>query len=78
MKKKAGNEIQILSLSLILTIKPRSISKKSPKEETIKMGRNTKPNRRPVAPKNCKIITIKLSFSKLKRLNSLFMCGDMK
>ena len=37
-KKKDGNEIHKLSLSLILTIKPSSICKNRPNEETIKMG----------------------------------------
>ena len=51
-KKKAGNETHKLSLSLILTIKPSSICKNRPNEETIKIGWQINPTSNPAAPKN--------------------------
>lgn len=78
IKNVAGKEIQILSFNFILTIKPQNINKKSPKDDTIKMGLNFNPTNKPVAPKNSSIIVNKPSFSKLNRLNSFFIFGNMK
>lgn len=78
MKKPAGKEIQRLSFSLILTIKPHSISKPSPNDEIARSGLNSSPINRPVAPKNSKIMVNRPSFSKSNRLNSFFICGDVK
>jgi len=78
IKNTAGKEIQILSFNFILTIKPKNISRPSPKEDIVKIGLNFSPTNNPVAPKNSKIIVNRPSFSKLNRLNSFFIWGDIK
>lgn len=78
IKSPTGKEIQILSFNFILTIKPHNMSRPSPKEDIVKMRLNFSPINNPVAPKNSKIIVNRPSFSKLNRLNSFFICGDMK
>jgi hypothetical protein len=73
IKNPAGIEIQILSFNFILTIKPNNISRPSPKEDKVKKKLKYSPINKPVAPKNCKIIANRPSFSKLNRLNSFFI-----
>ena len=52
MKKSAGRDTQRLSLDLILTANPHSISNARPREEAFHKGVYTKPRRSPVAPRN--------------------------
>lgn len=78
MKKIAGREIQALSFCFILTTKPQNISRLSPKEDNAKIGFIISPANNPVAPKNSKIMIVSPSFSRLNRLNSFFIWGDMK
>ena len=73
MKKKAGKEIQILSFNFTLTIRPKNISDDNPREEIIKTTGILRPIIRPEAPRNCKTIIASPNFSRLKRLNSLFI-----
>ena len=75
---EAGNEIQMVSFSFILTTKPKNMRRASPKDEIVKIGLNLSPTIKPEAPKNCKPIIIKPNFSKPNRLNSLFMWDDLK
>jgi hypothetical protein len=49
-----------------------------PKDDIIKIGLNFKPTSKPVAPKNSNTMVNKPNFSRLNRLNSFFICGDMK
>lgn len=78
MKNIAGIEIKILSLYFILTIKPHNISNVSPKEEIINIRLNLSPINNPTAPINSNMIVNSPIFSKLKRLKSFFIWGDMK
>ena len=78
MKNKAGKEIQKLSFSFILTITPKNISRASPRDEIIKIGLNINPTIKPVAPIISRTIVKRPSFSNPNRLNSFFMCGEMK
>ena len=73
IKNPAGKEIQILSFTFILTIKPNNISRPSPKEDNVKNRLKCSPINNPVAPKNSNIIVKRPSFSKLNRLNSFFI-----
>ena len=66
------------SLNFILTIKPDSISSARPKDEIAKIGLNLSPTINPTAPKNCNIIVNKPIFSNPNRLNSFFICGEVK
>ena len=78
MQKPAGNEISKLSFNFILTARPKNISNPMPNEDNVKIGLNFKPTSKPVAPKNSKTMVNKPNFSRLNRLNSFFICGDMK
>ena len=68
----------MLSFSLILTITPKNMSTASPKDEIIKIGLNIKPTINPMAPKTSKVIVNRPIFSNPNRLNSFFICGEMK
>ena len=50
----------------------------SPADANNKIGLKYRPTKSPKAPKNCKTMVKRLSFSSSKRLNSLFMWGDVK
>ena len=78
IKNTAGKDIQALSFNFILTIKPININRISPKEDNVKNGLKYSPTNKPVAPKISKIIVNRPTFSKLNRLNSFFIWGDMK
>ncbi len=68
----------MLSFNFILTIKPANIRNARPKDEIVKIGLNLRPTNKPVAPKNCDAIIIRLNFSKPNRLNSFFILDDKK
>ncbi len=78
IKNTAGKDIQRLSFNFILTAKPQNISSPSPKDDIIKIKFHFIPTNNPVAPKNSNIIVNIPNFSKLNRLNSFFIWGDMK
>jgi hypothetical protein len=78
MKNIAGMEIKMLSLNFILTINPHIIRRVRPKEEIINIKLNLSPTSSPAAPINCKTIVNRPIFSRLNRLNSFFIWGDMK
>lgn len=78
MKNNAGIVINKLSFRRIRTIIPKNINSDKPPEENINNGLNHKPNNKPSAPQISRIITSSPSFSKLKRLNSLFIFGATK
>ena len=77
-KNKTGNDIQRLSLTFILIATPKNINVARPPAEISKTGRNLKPTSRPNAPNNSKIAVSVPAFSSPKRLNSFFICGDLK
>lgn len=78
MKNKAGKETQILSFIFILTINPDSISRARPRDEIIKIGLNTSPTIKPIAPAISNKMVNKLNFCNPYRMNSCFICGDTK
>lgn len=78
MKKKAGKDNRTLSFNFIRTANPQNISRESPKDATDKIGLYINPTNNPVAPKNSRTMVRRPIFSKLNRLNSFFMWGDMK
>ncbi len=73
MNKNAGIETHILSFTRNLAIKPRSISTDSPADEISMTGFSISPTTNPMAPTNSKTTVSNPYFSRLKRLNSLFM-----
>lgn len=78
IKKTAGKDSQALSFNFILTAKPHNISSPSPKDDIVNIRLNFRPINNPVAPNNSKIIVNRPNFSRLNRLNSFFILGDMK
>ena len=78
IKSRAGNNIQKLSFIFILTATPKNINIARPPAEINKMSCTFKPTRRPTAPNNSKTAVSVPAFSSPKRLNSLFICGDLK
>ena len=68
----------MLSYNFILTIRPDNISNARPKDEIVKIGLNLSPTIKLVAPVNCNIIVNKPIFSNPNRLNSFFICGEVK
>ena len=78
MKKKAGNDIQRLSLTFILIATPKNINIAKPPAEINKIRWNFKPTSRPTAPNNSKTAVSVPVLSSPKRLNSFFICGDLK
>ena len=54
------------------------MSNARPKDEIVKIGLNLSPTIKPVAPIDCNIIVTKPIFSNPNRLNSFFICGEMK
>ena len=77
-KNKAGNADQRRSLTFILMTIPKNINTVRPPAEIIKISCIFKPTSSPVAPNNSKIAVSAPAFSSPKRLNSLFMCGNVK
>ena len=78
IKNKAGNDIRKLSFTFILTTTPKNINSARPPAEINKTSRNFKPTSRPTAPNNSKTAVSVPAFSRPKRLNSFFICGDIK
>ena len=78
MKENAGKQTNTLSPILSRTATPKSINKANPPAETNIMGLKARPTSRPIAPSTSKIATSIPCFSKPKRLNSLFIFGDLK
>ncbi len=78
IKNKAGNDIQRLSLTFILIARPKNINSAKPPAEINKIRWNFKPTSRPTAPNNSKTAVSVPAFSSPKRLNSFFICGDLK
>ncbi len=78
IKNKAGNDIQRLSLTFILTTTPKNINIVRPPAEINKISGIFNPTSRPTAPNNSKTAVSVPTFSSPKRLNSLFICGDLK
>ena len=78
IKKVAGRETQRLSLYFILIATPSNINKASPPAEISKISWNLKPSNSPNAPTISKIAVSAPAFSSPKRLNSLFIFGDLK
>lgn len=78
IKNKAGNVIQMVSRTFILTTTPKSINNARPPAETSKIRGNFKPMSKPVAPSNSNTAVSVPTFSSPKRLNSLFISGDLK
>ena len=73
IKIRAGMVAGIPSLILILTKTPKNIRTANPPDEINKMGLYISPTIRPKAPNNWENIVIKPNFSRLNRLNSLFI-----
>ena len=78
IKNKAGKDIQKLSFIFILIATPKNINIAKPPAEINKIRGNFKPTSRPTAPNNSKTAVSVPAFSNPKRLNSLFICGDLK
>ena len=78
IKNKAGSDIQRLSLAFILIAIPKNINIVRPPAEINKISCIFKPTSRPTAPNNSKTAVSVPAFSSPKRLNSLFICGDLK
>lgn len=78
IKNKAGNDIQRLSFTLILVTTPKSINNARPPAEINIIGCTFKPTSRPSAPNISKTAVRVPAFSRPKRLNSLFIWGEVK
>jgi hypothetical protein len=78
IKKRAGKETQILSFNFNRTINPHNMSSEIPRDDTSRIRLYCNPINNPVAPISSRIIVSSPSFSKLNRLNSFFIWGDMK
>lgn len=78
MKNIAGKETKKLSFLLTLVIKPKNISNESPLDDISRIGLKNIPTNNPMAPSISKIIINRPRCFKLNRLNSLFICGEMK
>ena len=78
IKNKAGKDIQKLSFIFILIATPKNINIARPPADINKIRGNFKPTSRPTAPNNSKPAVSVPAFSRPKRLNSLFICGDLK
>lgn len=78
IKNHAGNDTQRLSLTFILVATPKNINSARPPAEINKMRRNFKPTSKPTAPNNSKTAVSVPAFSSPKRLNSFFICDDLK
>lgn len=78
MKNIAGKEIKKLSFILILIMKPRNINRESPPDDINRMGLKNKPTNNPKAPSISSMVTKRPRCFKLKRSNSLSICGEMK
>lgn len=78
MKNKAGNETHKLSLILNLARKPKNISNARPPDEISKMEFIKNPTSNPSAPPISKTAVNFPNFPSPKRLNSLFIYGDIK
>ena len=78
IKNKAGNDIQRLSLTFILVATPKNINSANPPAEINKISGTFKPTNKPTAPNNSKIAVRVPTLSSPKRLNSIFICGDVK
>lgn len=79
MKKNiAGMEIIMLSLKIILTMRPHIISSARPREDMINRILYCRPTNKPVAPRSSNTIVKRPIFSNLNRLKSFFICGDTK
>lgn len=78
IKNKAGKDVQKLSLIFILIATPKNIRTVKPPAEINKIKGNFIPTSRPTAPNNSKTAVSVPAFASPKRLNSLFICGDLK
>ena len=78
IKNKAGNDIQRLSFTLILVITPKNINKARPPAEINNIGCTFKPTSRPTPPNISKTAVNVPAFSSPKRLNSIFIWGEVK
>ena len=73
MNREAGNETQKPSFIRTLASKPKNINNANPPEEIKRIGIETNPTSRPIAPKISKSAVATPNFSSPKRLNSFFI-----
>ena len=68
----------MLSFNFNLTMTPANISIASPRDEMIRKKLNLRPTNKPKAPIISNKTVVNPIFSKPNRLNSFFICGELK